>query len=177
MEGEQEKLLGLQIFPVTEDLTPPRRGMALRRSSIAASNDQGRQIWPAQWVKGIPMETSVHWDLEANLEEGFSQTPVTTPKASLADQTVGPKVPENPSALPADRSVDHLPGVAAFPAQTVMAEAVHSGTVAVEVGREASPVVASLVAIRLEASLVDMVAVAAVDNYWAGMAVEKTKPN
>ncbi len=114
------------------------------------------------------METSVHWGLEANLEEGFSQTRVTMSEASLADQTVCPKVPEDPLTLLIDRPVDHLPGVAAFLAQTVMEEAVHSGTV-VGVARGASPVAVSRVAIRLEVSRVATVAVAAVDNYRAGI--------
>ena len=127
MEGEQEKLLRLQIFPVTEDLTTPRQETALHQFSIAALNDRGRQIWLPQRAKGLPMEPSAPWGLEANLKEGFLQTRVTIPKASLADQTVGPKVPEGPLALLPDRPVDHLPGVAAFLAQTVMGAAVHSG--------------------------------------------------
>jgi hypothetical protein len=89
------------------------------------------------------------------------------------------KLQEEPSAVRADRSVDHLPGVAAFLAQTVTEEAVHSGTVVV-VAREASPVAASLavpMVVDLGAPTEEvaafqavMVAVAAVDNYWAGIA-------
>jgi hypothetical protein len=68
--------------------------------------------------------------------------------------------------------VDHLPEVAVFLAQTVMEAAVHSGAVAVEEGREASPVAAfpevSMV-VDLGASTEEvgafMVAVAAADNY------------
>jgi len=85
------------------------------------------------------------------------------------DRTVGPKVLEDPLALLTDRSVDRLPRVAAFPAQTVMQAAVHSGAVVAGVAPGASPVAASLADIRLEASLADMVGVVAVDNYWAGI--------
>ena len=67
-----------------------------------------------------------------------------------------PKVPEGPLTLLTDRSADHLQEVAAFLVQTVMVEAVHSATAVVEVAREASPVVASLVAIPLEVSLVGL---------------------
>lgn len=90
-----------------------------------------------------------------------------------------PKVPEEPSAVRADRSAHHLQGAAASLAQTVMGEAVHSGTVVVEVGREASPVAASLAAIRPEAFQlatvavavfqVAVVAAAVVDSYGAGI--------
>ena len=156
MEGEQEKLLRLQVFPIIEDLTTPRRETALHQFSIAALNDRGRQIWLPQGAKGLPMEPSAHWGLEAKLKEGFLQTRVTIPKASLADQTVGPKVPEGPLALLTNPPVDHLPGVAAFLAQTVMGAAVHSGAV-VGVARGASPVAAFQVA---------TVAVAAADKSW-----------
>ncbi len=61
------------------------------------------------------------------------------------------KAPEDPLVLLTDRPVGRLPEVAAFLAQTVMGAAVHSGA-AVGVARGASPVVASLAAIRLEAS-------------------------
>jgi hypothetical protein len=145
MEGEQEKLLRLRVFPVTEDLTTPRRETALHQFSIAALNDRGRQIWLAQRAKGLPMEPSAPWGLEANLKEGFLQTRVTMPKTSLANQTVGPKVPEGPLTLLTDRPVGHLPGVAAYRAQTVMGAAVHSGAV-VGVAQGASPVAAFQVA-------------------------------
>ena len=85
------------------------------------------------------METSVHWDFEANLKGRLSQTRVTIPKASLADQT-------------------------AFLAQTAMGVAVHSEAV-VGVARGASPVAASLevpMAVDLGASTEE---VAAVDSY------------
>src|SRR5512139_452861 len=131
MQGEQEKLLRLQLFPVTGDLTPPRGETALHQFSIAALNDQGRQIWLPQWAKGLP-----------------------------TDQTVGPKVPEDLLALLTDRSVGHLPGVAAFLAQTVMGAAILSGTV-VEVARGASPV--APMAVGLGASK-EEVAAAAADN-------------
>jgi len=156
MEGEQEKLLRLQIFPVTEDLTTLRRETALHQFSVAVLSDRGRQIWLPQREKGLPMEPSAHWGLEAKLKEGFLQTRVTMPKASLGDQTVGPKVPEGPLALLTNPPVDHLPGVAAFLAQTVMGAAVHSGAV-VGVARGASPVAAFQVA---------TVAVAAADKSW-----------
>jgi hypothetical protein len=77
--------------------------------------------------------------------------------------------------------VDHLPVEAALLAQTATVVAVRSGTV-VGVAQGASPVGASLVAIRLEVSLVgiplevspvgavaSMVAAAAIDNRWVGM--------
>jgi hypothetical protein len=65
----------------------------------------------------------------------------------LADQTIGPKVLEDPTALLTDRSADHLQEVAAFLAQTVMVEAAHSDAVGVRVARGASPVVVSLAAV------------------------------
>ena len=86
------------------------------------------------------------------------------------------KLQEEPSAVRADPSVDHLPGVAAFLAQTVTEEAVHSGTVVGEVARGASPVVAlsaaeaSLVATEEAAVFqVAVVGAAVVDNYGAGI--------
>jgi hypothetical protein len=121
------------------------------------------------------METSALLGLEANPKGGFSQIQVTTRRVLLADQTIRPKVQGDPSALPTDRSVDHLPAVAALLAQTAMGAAVHSGTV-VGLAQGASPVEASPAAIRLEVSLVGIplevspvVAVAVVDNHWAGI--------
>ena len=110
-------------------------------------------------------------------------------KGLLTDQTVGPKVPEDPSTLSTDRLVDHLLGEAASLAQTAMGAAVHSGTV-VGVAQGASPVEASLVAIRLEVSLVGipsevspveaeafMVAVAVIDNDWASIGHQENEWN
>ena len=108
------------------------------------------------------METSAPLGLEANPTGGFSQIQVTTRRVLLADQAIGPKVQGDPSALPTDRSVDHLPTVAALLAQTAMGAAVHSSTV-VGLAQGASPVEASPAAIPLEASPV--VAVAVVDNH------------
>ena len=112
------------------------------------------------------METSVHSDLEANLKEGFSQTRVTIPKASLVDQTVGLKVRQDPLALQVGRSV-RLPGAVALLAQTAMGEAVHSDAAEVGVALEVSPVVIPLEALPVAASQVAMVGVAeAVDQSW-----------
>ena len=99
------------------------------------------------------METSALLGLEADPKGGFSQIQVTTRRVLLADQAIGPKVQGDPSALPTDRPVDHLPAVAALLAQTAMGAAVHSGTV-VGLAQGASPVEASPAAIRLAVSLV-----------------------
>lgn len=148
---------------------PLRPETALRQFSIAVSNNRGRQIRLPHWAKGL-----------------------------VTDQTVGPKVPEDPSTLQTDRLVDHLLVEAALLAQTAMGAAVHSGTV-VGVAQRASPVEASLVAIRLEVSLggipsevspvgiplevspleaeAFMVAVAAIDNYWASIGHSENECN
>ena len=102
-------------------------------------------------------------------------------KGLLTDQTVGPKVPEDPSTLQTDRLVGRLPVEAASLAQIAMGAAAHSGTV-VGVAQGASPGEASLVgiplevspvAIPLEVSLLEaeafMVAVAAIDDDWASI--------
>jgi len=84
------------------------------------------------------METSVHSDPDANLKEGFSQVRVTMPKASLVDQAVGPKAPEDPLALRAGRSAP-LPAAVALLAQIAMGAAVRSEAAVAGVAREASP--------------------------------------
>ena len=126
------------IFLIAEDLTPPMSIKALRQFSIAVLNDQGLQTSLPHWVEGLTMETSAHSDLDANLKEGFSQVRVTMPKASLVDQAVGPKAPEDPLALRAGRSAP-LPAAVALLAQIAMGAAVRSEAAVAGVAREASP--------------------------------------
>jgi hypothetical protein len=76
------------------------------------------------------------------------------------------KVPEEPSAVQADRSA-HLPAVVILLAETVMGAAVRSDAAVVEVALEVSPVVIPLEAFPAAASQVAMVGVAeAADKSW-----------
>ena len=76
---------------------------------------------------------------------------LSTHPLQVAGALVLLKVTEDPSALPADRSADHLPEGAASLAQIVMGAAAHSGAVETA-ARGVLPVVASPLAVRLEAS-------------------------